>query len=175
VSLYNRGDLSLRDVVDKEISGDRTPIFTTLHCWTEGLGAYCLGRSTGEVYDALPASRVLSELEARYSQMSSLRYIPLWINPARYRSEARRERLNACKRLELYCGLLDAPKAQGLSEFNRLILAWGNSCGFGFRSGICCTAVEHPSCSVVAKLPLNSKKEVLPCPIHGRSPTGDSR
>ena len=175
VSLYNRGDLSLRNVVRDELYGEHDISHTILHGWTEGLGAYLLGRSAGEVADALPASRVLSDLEAHHPQMSSLRETPLRINPTRHRSEGRRERLEACKRFELYCGVIDAKDGWMFGELNRLILSWSNSCGFGFRSEIRCTAFEQADAAVVVRDLQNAKKEVLKCPIRGRSPTGDTR
>jgi hypothetical protein len=173
VRLYNRGDLSLREVVWDELYGERTPMHTTLHGWSEGLGAYCLGRWVGEVPGALPAARILAELECRYEQIKELRQMPLLVNPRRYRSEARRQRLEACKRLELCCGVLQGPWT--LCELNCLIVALGNSCGFGFRSAIYCTAIEHVDFQDVGSWLQDDSKEALPCPIRGRSPPGDSR
>jgi hypothetical protein len=175
VRLYNRGDLSLRGVVWDELYGERTPMYTTLHGWTEGLGAYCLGRCVGEIPGALPAARILAELECRYAQIKNVHQMPISVNPRRYRSEARRQRLEACKRLDLCCGVLDAKGPWMFCELNCLILALGNSCGFGFRTGICCTAIEHVDRADVAPWLQNSTKEQLPCPIRGRSPPGDSR
>jgi hypothetical protein len=175
VSLYNRGDLSLRKVVWDKLYGDRTPMETTLHGWTEGLGACCLGRCVGEVPRALPAARILAELECRYAQIKNVHQTSLWVNPRRYHSEAHRERLEACKRFELCCGVLDAKAPWMFSKLNCLILALGSSCGFGFRSGIYCTAIEHIGSTDVGQWLQNSTKEPLPCPIHGRSPPGDSR
>ena len=40
---YAQGELSLRQVAWGQL-GDRTPAHTTLHGWTEGLGAHALGR-----------------------------------------------------------------------------------------------------------------------------------
>jgi len=175
VSLYSRGDLSLRNVVMDELPGEHDIRHTTLHGWTEGLGAYLLGRPAGELPDALPASRVLAELEAHHPQMSSLRETPVQINPTRHRSEGRRERLEACKRFELYCAVLHAEDGSKFGELNRLILSWGNSCAIGFRSEIRCTAIEQGDRTVVVRDLQNAQKEVLKCPIRGRSPTGDSR
>jgi len=54
---YNRGDLSLRHVAWDLFYGDRTPAHTTLHAWTEGLGAWWLGQPIGEVAFCVPATR----------------------------------------------------------------------------------------------------------------------
>ena len=79
VSLYNRGDLSLRQVAWDQLYGERTPEHTTLHGWTEGLGAYCLGRTVGEVAFSVPATRILAELEIRFPQMKSMHSMPVGI------------------------------------------------------------------------------------------------
>jgi hypothetical protein len=175
VSLYNRGDLSLRQVAWDQLYGERTPEHTTLHGWTEGLGAYWLGRTVGEVTFSVPATRILAELELRFSQMKSLHSIPVWINPQRYRSQGRLERLEACKRLEIIGTMLDVKNPWKFCELNRLIVSWGNSFGLGFRTGICCTPIEHIDSTDMGSWLQISTKETLPCPIHGRSPPGDSK
>ncbi len=175
VSLYNRGDLSLRQVAWVQLYGERTPEHTTLHGWTEGLGAYCLGRTVGEVAFSVPATRILAELEIRFSQVKSLHSIPVWINPERYRSQGRLERLEACKRFEIIGTMFDIKNAWKFCELNRLIINWGNSFGLGFRTGICCTAIEHIDSTDMRPWLQISTKEQLSCPIHGRSPPGDSK
>jgi hypothetical protein len=175
VSLYNRGDLSLRQVAWDQLYGERTPEHTTLHGWTEGLGAYCLGRVVGEVAYSVPANRNLAELEIRFPQMKSLHSIPVWINPQRYRSQARLERLEACKRFEIIGTMLEVKNAWKFVEFNRLIVSWGNWCGLGFRTGICCTPIEHIGSTDMRPWLQISTKEPLSCPIHGKSPPGDSK
>jgi len=175
VSLYNRGDLSLRQAAWDQLYGERTPEHTTLHGWTEGLGAYCMGRTVGEVTFSVPATRILAELELRFSQMTSLHSIPVWINPQRYRSQGRLERLEACKRLEIIGTMLDVKNPWKFCELNGLIVSWGNSCGLGFRTGICCTPIEHIDSTDVRSWPQISTKEPLSCPIHGRLPPGDSK
>jgi hypothetical protein len=77
VSLYNRGDLSLRQVAWVQLYGERTPEHTTLHGWTEGLGAWWLGRPVREVAFCVPATRIQAELEIRFSQVKSLHSIPV--------------------------------------------------------------------------------------------------
>jgi hypothetical protein len=175
VRLYNQGDLSLREVAWDALYGDRTPAYTTLHGWTEGLGAYFLSRPMGQVAAGLPATRLVSELEMRFWQIKSLRQMALEIDPRRYRSKGRKERLSACKRLLLCCEVLDAKDAWKLAELNRLILSWGNSCGILFKTGILCTAIAQANSKDVVRRSENPRKEALLCPIHGRSPPGDSR
>ncbi len=175
VSLYNRGDLSLRQVAWDQLYGERTPQHTTLHGWTEGLGAYWLGRTVGEVAFSVPATRILAELEIRFPQMKTLHSMPVRINPQRYRSQGRLERLEACKRFEIIGTMLDVKNTWKFVELNRLIVSWGNSFGLGFRTGICCTAIEHMDSTDVRSWRQISTKEPLSCPIHGRSPPGDSK
>jgi len=169
VSLYNRGDLSLRQVAWEQFGGDRTPEHATVHGWTEGLGAYLLGRPVGQAAFSIPAARILAELETRFSQVTSLDLIPVWINPERYRSQGRLERLEACKRFEIIGTMIDA----SLSELNRLTVGWGNSFALGFKTGIYSTAIEHRHWKNVQLWGQNAKKEQLSCPIRGRSPPGD--
>jgi hypothetical protein len=174
-NLYNQGDLSLRQVAWDQLYGERTPEHTTLHGWTEGLGAWCLGRSIGEVAFSVPGSRILAELETRFSQMQSSHSIPVWINPQRYRSQGRLERLKACKRFDIISTMLDVKTPLKFCELNRLIVRWGNSFGLGFRTGIYHTPIEHIESTDMRPWRQNSIKEPLSCPIHGRSPPGDSK
>jgi len=173
VSLYNRGDLSLRQVAWEHFGGDRTPEHATVHGWTEGLGAYLLGRPVGQAAFSIPAARILAELETRFSQVTSLDLMPAWINPERYRSQGRLERLEACKRFEIIGTMIDADTDWNLSELNRLIVGWGNSFALGFTTGIYSTAIEHRHWANVQSWRQNAKKEQLSCPIPGRSPPGD--
>jgi hypothetical protein len=175
LSLYNRGELSLRQVAWVQLYGERTPEHTTLHGWTEGLGAWCLGRTVGEVAFSVPATRILAELEIRFPQVKSLHSIPVRINPQRYRSQGRRQRLEACKRFEIISTMLEVKNAFKFVELNRLIISWGNSFGLGFATAICCTPIEHPDSRDMQLWLKIAKKEPLSCPIHGRSPPGDSK
>jgi hypothetical protein len=165
----------LRQVVWDQLYGERTPQHTALHGWTEGLGAWWQGRKMGEVAFAVPATRVLAELEIRFPQMKSLHSIAVWINPERYRSQGRLERLEACKRFEIIGTMLEVKNTCKFVELNRLIVSWGNSFGLGFRTGICCTPIEHIDLTDVRSWLQISTKEQLSCPIHGRSPPGDSK
>jgi hypothetical protein len=175
VSLYNRGDLSLRHVAWDLLYGERTPAHTTLHGWSEGLGAWWQGRTMGEVAFCVPATRMRAQLQIRHPQMSSLHSIPVWINPQRYRSQGRRERLEACRRFEIIGTMLAPESTWKWCELNRLIISWGNWFGLGFKTGICCTAIEHIDCTNVRSWGKIFPKEPLSCPIPGRSPPFDSR
>jgi hypothetical protein len=175
VSLYNQGDLSLRHVVWDHFYGERAPAHSTLHAWTEGLGAWWLGQAMGEVAFSVPATRIQAELEIRYPQMRSCHFQPIWINPQRYRSQGRRERLEACKRFEIVGTLLAFKNTWNFVELNRLIVSWGTSFGLGFKTGIGCTASEHIDSRNVRLWGQIFPKEPLVCPIPGRSPPFDSK
>jgi hypothetical protein len=175
VSLYNRGDLSLRQVAWAQLYGEHTPVHTTLHGWTEGLGAWWLGRTVGEVGFSVPATRIVAELELRFPQVKSWHSIPVWISPERYRSPGRLERLKACKRFEIIGTKLELKNTWKFVELNRLIINWGNWFGLGFKTAIGCTPIEHPVFTDMRLWLKIANKEPLSCPTHGRSPPGDSK
>jgi len=83
VSAYSAGDRSLRDVACQ--LGDRTPAHTTLHGWTEGLGAHALGRPGGELGGA-PMSRLIAEAEPRVVGITESQRTEPTPDPRRYRS-----------------------------------------------------------------------------------------
>jgi hypothetical protein len=169
--LYNQGDLSLRKVVWDGFYGDHAPAHTTLHAWTEGLGAYWSGRCFGEVAWALPAATIMTELEVRYPQRRPLYSIPVLVDPDRYRSKERRERLEFCQQFEKICGMI----ACCFSGLNRLIVGWGHSFGFCFRSGIMNTRIEQIDFADVLPCGEQSNMEAKTCPIRGRSPPFDTK
>lgn len=174
ITEYTQGDRSLRDVV-WGMFGAHTPAHTTLHGWTEGFGAYLLGRPAGEVPGALPVSRLITESEARKPRLAEVRAQGVEIDPRRYRSEARRERLVAVA-VFLVCAQVvsgrDAPWALG--EWSRLSLSWGLMSPFGFRTGFFVTAIEQVGPPDAGGSGRRQPKEVPRCPIHTRSPPGAS-
>lgn len=175
VAFYNRGDLSLRGVAWDQFYGERTFEHTTLHGWTEGLGAWWLGQPLGEAAFSVPATRIRAELEIRYPQITSCLSKPIWINPRRYRSKGRMERLQACKQVEMMATIAAGNTPFQFVEFNRLIVRWGNSFGLGFKTGIRCTAFEHIDPKNVRGWGQILPKEPLSCPMTGRSPPFDTK
>jgi hypothetical protein len=165
--------MSLRKVVWNEFYGERTPAHSTLHAWSEGLGAYWSGRCFGEVAFTLPAARIMAELEIRFPQIGPLHSIPVMVNPERYCSSKRRERLEACQRFEKTCAKTCAMIIAIFCELNRLIVSWGTSFGFGFRTGISSTLFEHIDSTDMIPCAKPMEKEAKQCPIRGRSPPGD--
>ena len=93
ISDYSRGDRSLRQVAWSQL-GERTPAHTTLHGWSEGLGAHALGRPGGELGGA-PISRLIAEAEPRVPGIVEVLRSEPEPDPRRYRSKARRARLAA--------------------------------------------------------------------------------
>ena len=165
----------MRQVAWDQLYGERTPEHTTLHGWTEGLGAWWLGRTIGEVAFCVPATRVQAELEIRFPQMKSLHSIPVWINPQRYRSQGRRERLEACKRFEIIGTMLDVENLGSLSNSTVSSSAGAIGSALALKPEFAARRLNtliRRMCDHGCQI---SPKEPLSCPIHGRSPPGDSK
>jgi hypothetical protein len=142
VATYARGELSLREVA-WNLLGDRTPSHTTLHGWTEGLGAHALGLPSGDV-GGLPFSRVLAEAEVRLPPVRSVWEAPYAVDERRYHSEPRRERLAAVARVDALAHTLTGQEApHGWVACRRLIVGWTDSCVWVFPSRLLDTAIEH--------------------------------
>ena len=90
VAEYAEGTKGLGRVV-WGLAGERTPAPSTLHAWTEGLGAHALGHPGGEVKGATPASALIAESRGREERVDQVP-VPA-VNPRRYRSEGRHDRL----------------------------------------------------------------------------------
>lgn len=92
---YLAGGGGLRTVLGA-FRGER-PHHTTLWGWLNGLGRYALGRATTP--EGIPAAPVREETRRRHLlDMDALWAEPVEIDPARYRSEARLEDLEAAAR-----------------------------------------------------------------------------
>jgi hypothetical protein len=142
VARYVRGGSSLRKVV-WDLLGDRTPSHTTLHGWTEGLGAHALGLPSGDV-GGLPFSGVLAEAEVRVLPVRPVWEASYAVDERRYRSEPRRERLAAVARVNALAHALTGQEApHGWVACRRLIVGWTDSCVWVFPSRLLCTAIEH--------------------------------
>lgn len=168
-SEYVRGDKSLRAVA-WGLLGDG-PQHTTLHGWTEGLGAHALGRddARGEPYSA--AQR---ETKDRWPTMAP-RPAPM-IDARRYRSEARRERLVAVAMVMLFAAAIPViAKTDPVSDWRRLLLGFGLSWPLLFRSGHSLTRIEHMVSRHREDRPAWNQNRTDPSPNHTRSPPSDSR
>jgi hypothetical protein len=140
---------SLRTAAWMTHSG-QTPAYSTLHAWTEGLGAFALGRAFGSLPDAHPFQAIVAATTARWSALASLQLQQARIDPRRYRSEARRERLMAIAnvlataRAVVGTAVLDLAKKQPpLCAWRQLAIGLGVPAPFAFRTGITCTPSEH--------------------------------
>jgi hypothetical protein len=143
VSEYATFCHSLRKVA-WSLLGDRTPAHTTLHRWTEGLGAYALGRAIGEVPGVTPVARIRSETKARLPELLVDEEPEVYVPPIRYRSAARRERLVSGRLfLALACRVTETPSPDALSTWQRQLLCWSPLFVISFRSGLLCTSSEH--------------------------------
>lgn len=173
VSRYARGDRGLRPVA-WSLLGDRTPAHTTLHGWTEGLGAHALGRRGGDA-GGVPMSRFVADAEARAPEVAGTMRAHVDIDPRRYRSEARRERLAAIEcMLVLIRFVAGVSHPRAAAACRRLALTWSGSSVLCFRSRLACTSIEHRdrSASPRSRRPSTTRRD--PCPTRTRSPPGAS-
>jgi len=160
------------------ILGERTPSHTTLHGWTEGLGAHALGLPAGELpgpSGGWPFARVLAEAEARVPEVGTVWSGAVAVDPRRYRSDARRERLATVARvLAVAETLSETPPPGALAVWRRLIVRWSASFALVFPTGFLCTGIEQVDPSdrraSRARAPPRSRR----CPIPTPSPPGAS-
>ena len=173
VRTYATWSASLRGVV-WELLGEETPAHTTLHGWTEGLGAHALGLPGAEVGGS-PFSRFLVEAQARVAWVAPVVQTLFWVDERRYRSEARRERLAGVAMLLAVARLVvGALEANTLAQCRCLALRWSGSCVLVFPSRFPCTAIEHP-CGAdrpESRHPPPPRRDRCPTPT--RSPPGAS-
>ncbi len=162
---------SLRGVV-WDLLGERTPTHTTLHGWTEGLGAHVLGLAGTEAGGA-PFSRFVFEAQARVAALAQLVQAQFWVDERRYRCEARRERLAGVAMLMAVAGrVAGALDANALARCRSLTLLWSNSCVLVFFSQFSCTAIEHRRRANRPRSRPTQTHSRDPCPTRTRSPLG---
>ncbi len=170
---YAEGGSSLREVA-WNLLGDRVPSHTTLHGWTEGLGAHVLGLPAGEA-GGLPFSRVLAEAEVRVPPVRPVWEAPYRVDRRRYRSEPRRERLTAVARFNALTRTITGREAPcGWVECRALITGWAGSCVWAFPSRLASTAIEHAGGADRRSWRPCPKKTPDRCPTRTRSPPGVS-
>jgi hypothetical protein len=134
----------------------QTPVHSTLHAWTEGLGAFVLGRAFGSMPRAYPFQAIMAATTARWSTLASVEFEDSPIDPLRYRTPARCERLGAAGKLLTIARAVIAvalPELLGgqtpLCEWRKLTTDLGLPAPFGFRAGltfhgeITCTPFER--------------------------------
>lgn len=170
VSDYSRGGRSLRQVAWSQL-GEQTPAHTTLHGWTEGFGAYVLGRPGGDLGGA-PISRLIAEAEPRVPEIGDvLRAAAPTPDPRRYRSEARRERLAAVMlAMSLVTVISGLPHPHAMAACRRLSLAWSDVSALEFPSRILCTPIEHLNGLAPPRSRASTPRSRDRCPIRTRSP-----
>jgi hypothetical protein len=140
---YGTFQCSLRRVV-WSLLGDRTPSHTTLHRWTEGLGAYALGREIGEVPGATPAQRIVSESVARFPGLRAVDEPEVEVPALRFRSPARRERLLSGRSfLAVAVRVAGTLPPHALTAWQRQVFSWWPLFLISFRTGLLCTPSEH--------------------------------
>jgi len=169
VSDYSRGDQSLRQVAWRQL-GDRTPAHTTMHGWTEGLGAHALGRPGGDMGGAA-MSRLVAEAEPRVPRVAEALRAEVSPDPRRYRSEARRDRLAAViLAMALVTIIAGLPHPRAMAECRRLALSWSHVSVLAFASRLRCTPIEHRDRSASPRSRSSSPRSRDRCPTRTRSP-----
>jgi len=172
ISEYSRGDRSLRQVAWGQL-GERTPAHTTLHGWTEGLGAHVLERPAAQ-QDGVPFGRVLADAESREPGIRAIVSAEHWVDERRFRSEDRRERLAAVAMCLAIAVLVTGQRApDSLIELRRLVLG-SASCALDFPSRFSCTPIEQAARSAAARSRANPRRGRDRCPTRTRSPPGAS-
>jgi hypothetical protein len=185
--------MSLRKVVFSFL-GERTPTHTSLHGWTEGLGAFAAGRAVGALPGAIPADWLLATSEALLPGLKAMRgvavapEVPLW----RYRQSiggaekalrdeggaARRERLQ-----HLFLYIECAAFAVAASKPPDLLMRLGQFVQkrvqqppwqLKFRSSLGCTGFEHFRARGSRDCRCRQRKERHRCLMRGRSPPGST-
>jgi hypothetical protein len=169
VSAYTAGDDSLRKVA-WSLLGERTPQHTAVHGWSEGLGAHGLGRDAvaGEPHAALVAETV-----TRWPVVAIAAPGP--VDPRRYRSEPRRERLLAASALLAMAAAIPALSGPSwLSGWRRLAIGFGISSPLSFRSARVRTPIGQVGSSAAPSCRPCPNESRRPPPNRTRSPPGDS-
>jgi len=173
VSTYATWFWSLRHVV-WDLLGERTPAHTTLHGWTEGLGAHALGLP-GAQLGGFPFSRFLVEAQIRVARIAQVVHTLFEVDERRYRSEARRERLAGVAMLLTVARIVVGESdANTLAQCRSLVLRWSSSCVLVFPSRFPCTAIEqlHSTDRPESRHPLPQSRDR--CLTRTRSPPGAS-
>ena len=173
VASYARGGLSLREVA-WNVLGERTVSHTTLHGWTDGLGAHVLGLPGGDAGE-LPFSRGLAEAQAHEPAVRAVWEAPDRVHARRYRSEPRRERLAAVARVAALAHTITGQEGPcGWVAGRRLIVGWTGSCAWVFPSRFVHTAIEHRPGSDRRSSRRRHRNGQDRCPTRTRSPPGAS-
>lgn len=169
VARYAAGADSLRQVAWSLLHG-HLPQHTTLHGWTEGLGAHVLGRDAvaGE-----PHSAMVAEATCRWPAIGD--QPPPRIDPRRFRSAPRHERLSAVAGLvQMASAIPGIDPLLPLADWRRRAIEQGVSSPLSFRSARLRTPIEQVDPAVLGSC--------CPCPNQDpkspshrtRSPPGDS-
>jgi len=170
---YAQGNRSLRQVAWEQL-GERTPTHTALHGWTEGLGAYALGRSGGDAGGA-PIAHLVANAESRAPGTTAAIREEVWVNPVRYRCEARRDRLAALIRtMAMVVAIAGLTHPHAIAECRRLALVWSNSSVLLFHSRLRDTAIGQVGRLESARSRPFSPRSQDRCLTPTRSPPGAS-
>jgi hypothetical protein len=171
---YAKGDRSLRAVVGSTL-GERTPAHTTLHGWTEGIGAHVLGRPP-RATSRVPFTRLLAESEKHVPALAGVDRRPE-VDPRRYRSDARHDRLQAMAFVLAAALVVTCVVGPGsLTAWRRLAVTWLAASALGFGSRISCTSFEQVDLFDRQRCAPQREERAEKCRVRTRSPpSGSSR
>jgi hypothetical protein len=111
------------------------PAHASLHGWTEGFGLHALGRDG--LLGAMRCSRLLEEAIARFPRIAEQARIEPELNPQRYRSLARRERLSALLLLlAMVTMIAGEAHPHAMAQCRRLSVIWTGMSALEARSQI---------------------------------------
>jgi len=174
---YARGEKSLRQVVGSML-GEQTPEHSTLRGWTEGLGAFASGRPASLLAGDAPASRLLAESAARFPRVTAESQEPHAVDPRRYQSLARRDRLAAMAMLLAVATVVTGlASSQSLTCWRQMALAWPQACDLAFWSSIRTTPIPHVAPAQRRRSASDgpeAKEDTAAWSTRTRSPPGDT-
>lgn len=156
---YLDGPGGLRKAVE-QIEG-AAPHYSTLHGWLGGLGERALDRVSLQDVEAaptrgalVPTSAIIAETARRYDPELGSRWTQIHpeIDPSKYQSEFRRERLEACLKLILVADCLFIQAPFPLIKWEHFLVSCFHVPGWRFRSRSSLTAfqLDNPAGNRVA-------------------------
>lgn len=167
-ALYLEGGRGLRKVVSG-YRGER-PHHSTLWGWLKGLGRYALGRDTTP--GGVAAAAVREETRKRQlAEFDAVWARPVAVDPARYRSDARRKELEAALRWLCLARVVVPDAGLPLAAWCCLAAGWFAVATLGWWGRPRSTRIQHRD-RTSGRLASAAEDR---CPTHTRSPPGDSR
>lgn len=133
---------SLRKAVQSLGSG--APAHSTVHGWTDGLGAHALMRPGADAVPDAPCGVLLSETKARHRDIGTIIENSTAVDPRQHRSEGRGERIGAVGALLAIAMVVTGlQKPETLTAWRQLSHQWSVTAALSFRSALSRTPIEQ--------------------------------